>query len=465
MPWREDLVPRRMTRVALVAPETRWRRTLAEVADAGVVEPERSDRAGDAVSQALESLRRRGSVPAEPHVAGDGVDLERAVAAGQVELVAGEAELDRVTAASVARDGIRAVPGWAPAATLPQLAERLAPVGGAVVELPTPAGQDPPTLLVAGDGGDALRPLVDIYATVPYRDVDPMWFAAAAYVVMFGMMFGDIGDGALLVAGGLWLWGSRHSRFAGVRRVWPLVVALGVSAAVFGVLYGELFGPTDVVPALWLHPLDEPTRFLAAGIGVGAGLLAVAFGLGVVNRWREGGVGLALYSPSGLAGAGLFVALGLVAAGVLWEQDWLWVSGLVLATVALVLVAVGLKAGAGPGAAGALQASVELVDVVIRLGSNVVSFARLAAFGLTHAALGMVVWDATTGLWEAGPAAGGAVVVFGAGHLLVFALAALVAGVQALRLEYYELFSRVFATEGRPFRPWHVPLVSSEESP
>jgi V/A-type H+-transporting ATPase subunit I len=430
MPWREDLVPQQMVRVAVVAPEPRWPRVLASVADAGVVETERVDEDGGS-----------GAV--------------------------GAAELDRVNAASTARDGVRAVAGWAPTAALPPLADRLAPMGGAVVELPAPAGEDPPTLLGAGARRGALRPLVDTYATVPYRDVDPTWFAAAAYVVMFGMMFGDAGHGLVLAAGGLWLRATRRPQLAGVRRVWPLVVAMGVSAAVFGLLYGEFFGPTGVVPVLWLRPLDEPIRLLVAGIAVGAGLLAVAYAFGVVNRWREGGVGLALYAPSGLAGAGLFVALALVAGGLVWDSSWLWGAGLLLAAVSLVLVAVGLVAGAGAGSggAGALQAAVELLDVVIRLGSNVISFARLAAFGLMHAAIGAVVWDAASSLWGAGPvAAVVAVAVFVVGHVLAFALEVLVAGVQALRLEYYELFSRVFAGEGRPFHPLHVPLEPPEES-
>ena len=100
----------------------------------------------------------------------------------------------------------------------------------------------------------------------------------------------------------------------------------------------------------------------------------------------------------------------------------------------------------------------ELVDLVVRLGSNVVSFARLAAFGLTHAALGAVVWEATSSLWGQGLAAGlAAVLVFVVGNTLTFALEGVVAAIQALRLEYYELFSRVFDLEGRPFQPWHVP--------
>jgi V/A-type H+-transporting ATPase subunit I len=98
-----------------------------------------------------------------------------------------------------------------------------------------------------------------------------------------------------------------------------------------------------------------------------------------------------------------------------------------------------------------------LFDLVLRTGANLVSFARLAAFGLTHAALGALVWSATAGLWaHGGVAVVAAVAVFLLGNALTFGLEALVAGVQALRLEYYELFSRVFEQEGRPFRPWAV---------
>ena len=103
---------------------------------------------------------------------------------------------------------------------------------------------------------------------------------------------------------------------------------------------------------------------------------------------------------------------------------------------------------------------------MVRLGSNVVSFARLAAFGLTHAALGAVVWGATTALWlRGGAAVVAAVLVFLVGNAVAFALEALVAAVQALRLEYYELFSRVFEGEGRPFRPWHLPVPATAGHP
>jgi V/A-type H+-transporting ATPase subunit I len=133
------------------------------------------------------------------------------------------------------------------------------------------------------------------------------------------------------------------------------------------------------------------------------------------------------------------------------------------AVVALALASIGFFVAAGGGASGAVQAAVEVFDLVIRLGANVVSFARLAAFGLTHAVLTWLVWQATVGLWGAGPAgAVAAVVVFVLGNAFAFGLEALVSGIQALRLEYYELFSRVFQLEGRPFRPWHIPVDTAD---
>ncbi len=474
MRWRDRMVPVRMSRVAVVAPSTRWRAVLATVADAGVLEPEvlPSPPPGAATIR-LEQLRResasgdpevdRAGHDGDPVVARGSPDLDQLSARGAVDVIAGEIELERVTSATVERDGVRAAVGWAPTARLSEVSNRLAPLGGAMVELARPIGVDPPTVLASGDA-NAFRPLVDVYATVPYRNVDPTLFAAAAYVVMFGMMFGDVGDGLLLIAGALVLRQGWVRGLASLRSVWAMVLALGVSACVFGALYGEFFGPTGVIPVLWLSPLDEPTALLAAAIGVGAVLLAMSFVIGTVNRFREGGMALALYAPTGIAGATLFVALALVAAG--FAADWpgAWAAGFVLAAAGLVLAFIGLLAAAGPGGAGVAQAVVELFDLVLRLLSNVVSFARLAAFGLTHAALGLVVWDATTALWG-GAMSIAAVVVFVVGRGLSFALEALVAGVQALRLEYYELFSRIFVTEGRPFRPWRVPFASTEEDP
>jgi V/A-type H+-transporting ATPase subunit I len=181
--------------------------------------------------------------------------------------------------------------------------------------------------------------------------------------------------------------------------------------------------------------------------------------VGTVNRWREGGPANALYAASGIAGAALFLGLAGLLAGAYLGRAVYAVGGAVLALTGLALAGSGLFTASAGGFGGAVQTGVQLFDVVVRIGSNVVSFARLAAFGLTHAALGEIVWHGTTELAGRGPVALLlAVFVFTVGNVLAFALEALVAGVQALRLEFYELFSRVFETQGRPFRPWQVPV-------
>jgi V/A-type H+-transporting ATPase subunit I len=247
-----------------------------------------------------------------------------------------------------------------------------------------------------------------------------------------------------------------------VQKAWAFVTAAGGAAIVFGLLYGEAFGPTGLVPVLWLAPLTSPIPLLLTALLVGAALLAGAYALGTVNRIREGGWGQALYSRTGLAGSLLFVAVGLLAWGLVAGYLLLLAAAVVVALVALALIFIGLFAASGGGAEGAVEASVEMVDAIVRLGSNLVSFARLAAFGLTHAALGAVVWDGTIALWQLDWRAAAAVALFVVGNAVSFALEALVAGVQALRLEYYELFSRIFESEGRPFLAWTPVLTGLE---
>ena len=255
-------------------------------------------------------------------------------------------------------------------------------------------------------------------------------------------------------------WAPRH-RFAVLRRYrWtsPFLIGAGLASIGFGFAYGEAFGPTGLVPTLWLRPLDHATKLLAVSVAIGAVLLAVSYALGAVNRFREGGIARSLVALSGIAGATLYLGLGVVGAGWYEHRATIVLTGTVIVALALALSFIGLFAEAGARAAAVLEAGVELFDGLLRLGTNTVSFARLAAFGLTHAALCSLVWSGTANLWHRGGVLDvtGALLVFVVGNALTFALEALVAGIQALRLEYYEIFSRVFTYEGREFHPWHI---------
>ncbi|MET8946889.1 V-type ATPase 116kDa subunit family protein [Streptomyces sp. NPDC004542] len=470
MPWPEAMTPVRMRRVAVIVPEAALRDALVRIAEAGCVELDRAEEAA-AGAAAVRLRRLRGRAPtagAEDTVsavlAADLPDLDLLEARRSVGLLAGEAQLEERAEGAVRRGEVAALAGWCPAAEVPRVAGRLAAAGGALVPLPSPRGTDPPTLLRPG-GPVSFTPLVTAYGTPAYADLDPSWPAGLAYVAMFGIMFGDVGHGALLLLGAFALRLGRPRRLARLRRLWPFLAGAGAAAVLAGFAYGEFFGPTGLLPVLWLNPLDSPARLLAAAVVLGAGLLAVAHAAGAVNRVRESGWGSALWAASGCAGLLFYVGLALAAAGLLLHRPPAAVTGAVLAVMGLALVAVGLFQATRGGGAGYAETIVRMFDVVVRTGTNTLSFARLAAFGLTHAALADLVWRGTTGLAGRGAAGiAGAVLLFAVGTVLSFGLEALVAGVQALRLEFYELFSRLFEAEGRPFRPWHVPPAEPADS-
>jgi V/A-type H+/Na+-transporting ATPase subunit I len=413
MRWPEHVVPVRMARVAVVAPSDRLDNVLALVATG---------------------------------------DL-------QLEGVAEDATVEEAAVAAVRRGSVAALVAWSPRGSVTTLADRVESLGGAVAPLPLPRGVDPPTLVGRKGPTGVFQPLVDTYATVPYADLDPALFAGLAYVVMFGMMFGDVGHGALVTLGGLLMLAGRPPALARLRHLAPFVICGGLAAMGFGFAYGEMFGPTHVVPTLWLAPLDHPTTLLAVGVAAGGGLLAVAYVLGTLNRFREGGAVAALLATSGLAGALVYVGLGTVGLGWYEHSGAGLAAGATLAGCGLLLGYLGCAAAGGP-----IQGVVELFDAVVRIFTNTFSFARLAAFGLTHAALGSIIWSGTAGLWHRGAAFfAAAVALFVVGNALTIGLEGLVAGVQALRLDYYELFSRIFVSEGRPFRPWRpaAPALAS----
>jgi V/A-type H+-transporting ATPase subunit I len=464
MLWPDAALPVRMRRIAIVAPAGSLRDVLVAVASAAAVQIDDGNGGQATPGEAARRLQHAGRPAQRSALTLDPPDLGRLEQAGRYDLLAGEAQLESYTTAAVGRSGAAALAGWIPAYRLPEVTAQVAAAGGAMVRLRRRPGTEARTLLGAQGMRRSLTPLVQTYGTVPYADIDPTWLAWLAYVLMFGMMFGDAGQGLLLVGVAAALragWPRRARRF---RRAWPFVGGCGVAATIFGVLYGEFFGPTGLTAPIWLDPLSEPVTLLLAAVGVGAVPLAGAYALGTVNRWREGGWPAALYAPSGIAGTALFLGAGLAIGGWYAHVAPLLVAGGAVAVAGLALALAGFLAEAGGGGTGTVQALVELADMLVRLGSNVVSFTRLAAFGLTHAALGLLVWEGTQALWHRGGALSvAAIAVFLAGTALAFSLEALVAAIQALRLEYYELFSRVFVTQGRPFRPWHVPVVTGDE--
>ena len=130
--------------------------------------------------------------------------------------------------------------------------------------------------------------LVSTYGVPGYREIDPTLLVAVTFVLMFGIMFGDLGQGLVLAAMGLLLVLRVIPQLAAQAEAGRILVACGLSASVFGLLYGSFFGLEDVVPALWLKPMHDIWTLLGAAIVFGVVVLNIGFGCRLITAMREG---------------------------------------------------------------------------------------------------------------------------------------------------------------------------------
>lgn len=282
---------------------------------------------------------------------------------------------------------------------------------------------------------------VRLLGTPGAGEADPTPVVAVLAPLLFGFMFGDVGQGLVLAFVGLAL-----------RRRYPmlrLLVPGGFVAAAFGLAFGSVFALEDVLPALWLRPLDEPLVLLATTIAFGAVVIVGGFAIDALQHaWR----GQALRWCEQRAGL-LALYLGIVLTPV-------HPAGLVVACIGLAWYVVGAFALRTVGAALG-----ELVETALQLVVNTVSFARVGAFALAHAGLGAAI----TGLADAAGERGsiGWVTALVLGNVLVLALEGMVVAIQTTRLVLFEFFIRFLQADGRAFRPLpaptnaHPPEVSS----
>jgi V/A-type H+-transporting ATPase subunit I len=265
------------------------------------------------------------------------------------------------------------------------------------------------------------------------NEADPSLLLAIVVPLMFGYMFGDVGQGLVLAIGGWW-WRRRTP-------IARLVMVGGLSAAAFGIVFGSAFGLHGLLPALWLHPLDAPLRVLLAPLAGGAVLLVFGLALGALQagwrgQWRDWLLG----------DAALWVVYLALLASLRYP------AGLLVATAAAAYAALGAALRARRLGAG-LRALGELVEKTVQILINTLSFARVGAFALAHAGLS----SAIVALMEAADAVVVKVLVLVVGNAFVIVLEAMVVSIQTTRLVLFEFFTRFLQAQGRAFRPLPPP--------
>lgn len=377
-------------------------------------------------------------------------------------------EINGHTAASVL------ITGWIPKEAVPVVERALqtSTQASCVVNAHGPdacAEQEIPVLLRASGWTAPFQTLLTAYGFPGYRDVVPTAFVAASYPVMFGMMFGDVGHGLVLALAGAGLRFFRPKQF---REAAVLLLVNGLSSMVFGMVYGSYFGaPALKTHALWHDPLEcEPIALMLGAIAVGVVLMSTGLLLNIINRLRRGEFVAGLLDKFGLAGLVFYWGtLSTLALGYTRGQKWsAWSVGcFLIAPLACWVLREPLeqsgrhRANNRPDtsswAATVAESLVGAFEGVLLYLANTVSFVRLAAYAMSHAALLLATFalaDQVRSLTPGGAALATAVVIVG--NVLALVLEGIVAAVQALRLEYYEFFGKFFSGEGRPFKPFSL---------
>lgn len=342
--------------------------------------------------------------------------------------------------------GLAVLAGWVPSERVTGLRATLVRDLGDrfVMQTREPLDDEQPRVPSALRYPALLRPfgaVVRTYGVPRYGEVDPTWLFALSFVVMFGMMFGDVGHGFVIAAAGI-LARRRLHRFA------PLVVAMGAASTSFGLLYGSIFGYEDLVRPLWISPLHDPERLLAVALYFGIGFIVVMASISIRNRLRQNDLAGALLSGGGLAGIAFY--LGLVVAAARWLESGGLNAGAIAGFAAPLALVLGYEWRRNPGPIGERIAIVfiEGFDTLLGYIANTLSFLRVAAFSLNHVALAIAVFTIANGM---GPAGHWVTVVVG--NVFILVLEGAIVTIQVLRLEYYEGFSRFFNGDGREFRP------------
>jgi V/A-type H+-transporting ATPase subunit I len=292
---------------------------------------------------------------------------------------------------------------------------------------------------------------VEMYGLPAYGEMDPTIFIALTYTLMFGIMFGDVGQGVVLLIGGFLLYRYKKMNLAAI------VSLAGIWSTFFGFMYGSVFGFEDWLKPVWMRPMDNIMTTLMLAIGFGMILILGAMVINMVNAVREKEKGRFLFSPSGLSG---IICYGCVVVCIVLYATGhpLPATGIIGAAVGIPLVAILLKEPLsnlvekkkifpeGSKVMFFVEALVELFDVVLSYATNSISFVRVGAFALSHA--GMMGVVLTLAGYESGSPN---LIVVVLGNILVTGLEGLVVGIQVLRLEYYEMFSRFYKGSGKPF--------------
>lgn len=323
--------------------------------------------------------------------------------------------------------------------------------------------KDPPTKIHNRSFAKPFEIITTLYGVPHYNEVDPTPLMAITFPLLFGFMFGDAGHGLVLLSIGLTV-GLLIKRNQGIRSFGWILAACGMGAIFAGILFGEFFGK-NIFPPLWFDPFEDVTDFLLFSLFIGIIQIMSGFVIDFVNYVLKGDI---IDAVSTSLPKMLFYSGGIYLIAVYQLDFGKWLSGPILLPLIpfvflifgkLIIVKTLQKTGHPPKMSTMHESLMERVfesgDLVTRLLSNTMSYARILALLMAHWALTLVTYT-ISGMVFPTPLIGtiiGGIVVVG-GNIFVMVFEGLIVFIHTLRLHFYEWFSKFYEGTGVPFSPF-----------
>lgn len=352
--------------------------------------------------------------------------------------------------------------GWVPEKDAAAFAKQFQKLQGVdcVIENTEEAGDiAPPTKLVNSAAARPFENFVEMYSLPLYNEIDPTPIMALGYAVMFGIMFGDLGQGFLILLIALFM-KFKKKMFLG-----DIMIRCSLFSMLFGFLYNSVFGYDNVLPftILPVHNDQYVQTVLLIAVGMGALIIVFCMLLNIINGVRQKNFEKIFFSQNGLSGMVFYVSILVAILLLMYFKVNVLNPFYIVLFMLLPLVLILLKEPLGrlaerkkdwkpenPGEYLMLSAF-EMVEILLSYLSNTISFIRVGAFILSHAAMMLAVF--TIG-GMTGNSNNPVVLVIG--NAFVIGLEGLIVGIQVLRLQFYEVFSRFYEGGGKAFSPARI---------
>ncbi|RXI57349.1 V-type ATP synthase subunit I [Clostridium tetani] len=322
-------------------------------------------------------------------------------------------------------------------------------------------GVSPPTKLRNNILVKPFEIMVNMYGTPSYGEIDPTTFLAITYMIMFGTMFGDVGQGCVLLLAGLYMKKKKENYAPG-----NILVRLGSISMVFGFLYGSVFGFEDLIKSILISPMENIQTMLVGSIAFGCFILIIGFLYGIVNNIKNENLEEGIFGRNGITGMVFYILLLVFAFTKITSRDTMSTTIWILIFVALLALMV-LKQPLANAISKKgfvitektsdyfVESGFGVIETLLSMFSNTVSFIRVGAFALNHVGL----FIAFASMAQMMKNSAGSILMYVLGNVIIIVLEGLIVFIQGLRLEYYELFSKYYDGSGLQFKPITIDSV------